>query len=251
MDQHSKRNLQEEEYHFPYHYIPHFEDDGIPSNFRHLRWGYEYLCCLKHMAELVISFSPQSLLDVGCGEGRFLGMVNSKIGRLVGLDFSETSIQFAGAFNPTIQFHTKKVEEMRETFHIVTAIEVLEHIPPQEVSSFIKNLVERTSIGGHVILSVPTTVKPLTDKHYRHYTFDSLHKEIREANVPLEVVKKEYVYRSSPFLDFMLKIMINRFMHLEITLLRKIFWNYVWTHLRMCDEKEGMHLVVCLRKLSS
>ena len=71
----------------------------------------------------------------------------------------------------------------------MTAIEVLEHIPPQEVSSFIKNLVERTSIGGHVILSVPTTVKPLTEKHYRHYTFDSLHKEIREANVPLEVVK--------------------------------------------------------------
>ena len=62
---HEKFDIQESEYVFPYHYIPHFDCHGVPMRSQTLGWGFDYLCYLKHIASLVLERNPSSVLDVG------------------------------------------------------------------------------------------------------------------------------------------------------------------------------------------
>src|SRR6185503_12913568 len=48
--------LQDEQYHFPYHHIPHFGPH--PSNIRRLGWGLEYLCYQRILVERVRELAP-------------------------------------------------------------------------------------------------------------------------------------------------------------------------------------------------
>ena len=64
---------QEKQYQFPYHHLPLVDNSGNFYGTRGGKWGYGYLCNLYHTSELVNAIKPGSLLDVGCGDGRFLG----------------------------------------------------------------------------------------------------------------------------------------------------------------------------------
>jgi len=67
--------LQDQAYEFPYHHIPYFEPgSGAGIHVRRLRWGLEYLCHLRHLAEVIAGLQVSSVLDVGCGDGRLLGL---------------------------------------------------------------------------------------------------------------------------------------------------------------------------------
>lgn len=234
---------------FPYHYIPHLRPDGSFSSLQHLDWGYDYLCCLKHIAHLIESLSPRSMLDVGCGDGRLIHELQAKVERVVGIDFSERSLHFARGFTPHAEFQHVDMSALTEEFDLVTAIEVLEHIPDQGINDFLRHLSRRVKQGGHLLLSVPTTIFPLTPKHYRHYTLELLEDQLANAQVPMTKAHADYLLRSCPLLKFFLKLTANRFFSLEIRLVQKILWHYVWNHLRVADAKTGGHLVVCFRKI--
>ena len=88
-----KQTIQENLYDFPYHYIPQVNEKGAVSRYRFLDWGFEYLCYILHIKDIIESLSPYSVLDVGCGEGRFLGLLSNQIVRKVGVDLSERAIQ--------------------------------------------------------------------------------------------------------------------------------------------------------------
>lgn len=243
-----KAGLQEEEYSFPYHYIPHMGRDGVFSSIQHLDWGYDYLCCVKHIAEKIQAFSPGSMLDVGCGDGRLIHELRSKVERLAGMDFSERSLHFARGFNAHADFLHGDPDDLDEEFDLVSAIEVLEHIPDQGISEFLQKLSRRVKKGGCLLLSVPSTAIPLTPKHYRHYTLELLEAQIAEARLPVEMVSFEYLFRASYFLKKLIHLTKNRFFIFEAAFLQKMIWSYVWNHLRVADEKTGGHLVVCFRK---
>src|SRR3954449_3553400 len=70
----AKQTIQESEYEFPYHYIPTLVNGNF-SQVRKLRWGYEYLSYLRFVLSTLEKLQFNSLLDVGCGEGRFLSEV--------------------------------------------------------------------------------------------------------------------------------------------------------------------------------
>ncbi len=85
----AEQAVQEAEYEFPYHYIPRLEGGNF-SQVRKLRWGYEYLSYLRFVLARLERVEFGSLLDVGCGEGRFLREVSKRFSgkRLLGVDFS-------------------------------------------------------------------------------------------------------------------------------------------------------------------
>ncbi len=247
----NKYDIQDKQYAFPYHYIPHLDANGYGIRLRHLPWGFEYLCYQLHVKEIVETLQPLSVLEVGCGDGFFIGQLGGCIKRRVGVDLSERAISFACAFHPEVEFYAVNAAELDEKFDAVAAIEVLEHIADAETGKFILTLSERTKTGGHVVLSVPTTAVPPQEKHYRHYDMSLLEREVKSSGAPLEIKSVEYVYRLNVVTKLYNRFTNNAIWIMELHPVRKMIWSYTWERLRIADQKNGRHLVVVLEKMSS
>lgn len=239
--------IQEQQYSFPYHHLPVLRADGSFSRQRTLSWGDEYLCYLYHTKELIENLQPSSMLEVGCGDGRFIGMMSPNILKRAGVDISARAISFAKAFCPDVDFSVADVASLSEKYDVVAAVEVLEHIPDELMAGFLKAIHARTKPGGHIVVTVPSTVKPLQAKHYRHYTLNTLESHIAQAGIPCSIAKSEFVYRPSVPLRIFRKLTTNRLWSLEIPLLERTIWSYVWGRLRYADEKSGYHLIAVLK----
>lgn len=61
-----------------------------------------------------------------------------------------------------------------ETFDLVTLIEVLEHIPHDLCSQFLRCLGNLVNPGGALILTVPHKNQKMPRKHYRHFCTSEL-----------------------------------------------------------------------------
>jgi SAM-dependent methyltransferase len=244
-----KFDIQEAQYAFPYHYIPHFAKDSEPSTVRSLNWGLEYLCYQNHILNIVLREMPSSVLEVGCGDGFFIGLLVGKVPVLKGVDLSEKAIRFAKAFHEGVDFEAVDAAAMAEQYDIVVALEVLEHVPDEGVSHFVRTLADRARPGGKVVLSVPTTAQPLHKKHYRHYDLDSLKESISLSGAPLKISAVDYVFHETPIFTFWRKLTNNRLWVFELKPVRKLVWRYVWKRLRHSSPSRGRHLVCVLEKI--
>jgi 2-polyprenyl-3-methyl-5-hydroxy-6-metoxy-1,4-benzoquinol methylase len=247
----NKFELQDKHYEFPYHHIPHFDKtSGVGVRTRTLGWGLEYLCNLKHIRDLIENLSPKSVLDIGCGDGRLLGMLSEKIPRRIGIDLSERAIGFAKAFHPDIEFRVADASDLDETFDLALTMEVLEHVPDEQISGFLRGLFERVNKGGHVILSVPTIAFPVQTKHYRHYEIALLKSQLRDAGVTMKIGQVEYIFKQDfpLFFGMIDKLTQNRWWTLEADFFRKLLWRYIWEKHRFATEKNGRHLITVLKK---
>jgi 2-polyprenyl-3-methyl-5-hydroxy-6-metoxy-1,4-benzoquinol methylase len=120
---------------------------------RRLMAGFE-----RTLDELFAAAAPQSLLDVGCGEGV---LIHKWAGRLaprpvVGIDLEDPAIQaeWAKRQAPNLTYRIMKAENLPfgdGEFDVATAIEVLEHVPDPE-----HTVAEMARVAsGHLLVSVP------------------------------------------------------------------------------------------------
>jgi 2-polyprenyl-3-methyl-5-hydroxy-6-metoxy-1,4-benzoquinol methylase len=102
---------------------------------RRLMAGFE-----ATLDELFTQADPQSLLDVGCGEGVLTHQWAQRLGderRVVGIDLDDPALhaEWAKRTAPNLEYRVMKAENLpfadRE-FDAATAIEVLEHVPDAE-----------------------------------------------------------------------------------------------------------------------
>jgi SAM-dependent methyltransferase len=90
--------------------------------------------------ELFKQADPQSLLDVGCGEGVLTQQWAQQLGdgrRVVGIDLDDTTLQaeWAKRTAPNLAYRVMKAENLPFAdgeFDAAAAIEVLEHVPDPE-----------------------------------------------------------------------------------------------------------------------
>ena len=120
---------------------------------RRLMGGFE-----SALDELWHEAAPESALDVGCGEGvlteRFAERLGS--GRVVGIDLDDAALhaEWARRSRPNLEFRAFAGPDLPfddNEFDIVSALEVLEHVPDPE-----HTLAEMTRVARrHVLVSVP------------------------------------------------------------------------------------------------
>ena len=90
--------------------------------------------------ELFAQADPQSLLDVGCGEGVLTHRWAQRLGdqrRVVGIDLDDPALhaEWAKRTAPNLEYRVMKAENLPfadNEFDAATAIEVLEHVPEPE-----------------------------------------------------------------------------------------------------------------------
>jgi 2-polyprenyl-3-methyl-5-hydroxy-6-metoxy-1,4-benzoquinol methylase len=112
------------------------------------RWEH-----IKVAKNLLSERGPQSyVIDVGCGSGVFLDELKKQgWEKTFGIDFNPYACELAQKKGHQIyQEPLKKIKEKNESFDVVTAFQVIEHVP--DALEFIKEVVKP---GGLVVISTP------------------------------------------------------------------------------------------------
>lgn len=237
-----RQRIQENQYEFPYHY------QDLADEHRGIQY-IDYLSCVEMVKGLVKPSSNQWVLDAGCGDGRFCYELEKERVKLVGVDFSEKAISFARAFCPGVEFHVQDLRDLSlgRKFDYIVLIEVLEHIPLDDLAIVLERLSGHLTHQGKLMVTVPTLREPLPAKHYQH--FDEKH--LRETLHPFLVVDKIIGHHKAGFRNKIFQI-LTRLGLILFPLRRRLgfFYSYLRRYferkLETCKPTEGLRLVaVC------
>ena len=102
--------------------------------------------------------SPESVLDVGCGEGVLTHEWAGRLGdrRIVGIDLGDPKLQaeWEKRQRPNLEYRVEEATSLSfgdDEFDVATAIEVLEHVPDPDAT-----LAEMARVArSHLLVSVP------------------------------------------------------------------------------------------------
>ncbi|HZD36368.1 MAG TPA: class I SAM-dependent methyltransferase [Nitrososphaeraceae archaeon] len=241
--------IQEDQYSFPYHYIP----SDVNGNFKLFvfwSWGINYLLTMEFLIERLKEEDFVKLIDVGCGDGRFIReLSNHLLGKkLIGVDISERAINLAKALNPDLEFRRLDVlqSDLPNDFDIVTLIEVLEHIPIDDVQPFLSSIADLQKSGGRLYITVPHSNRTTQRKHYQHFNSESINEHL-QCNYKI----REFAYfdKKTWYLKFLRGIMKNRFFILRHARTLNLIYTYYKNHIFPCsDESECARLFVIATK---
>ena len=240
--------IQDTQYQFPYHYIPTLENGNF-SQVRKLRWGYEYLSYLRFVLSTLEEIEFESVLDVGCGEGRFLWEVSKCFSdkRLVGIDLSARAVQYAKLLNPEIEFLCGDIADSAsgdEKFDVITLIETLEHVPPNRIAGLVVALRRLLKTDGTLLVSVPSQNLGLNRKHYQHFSLSSLAATLRPS---FEITQHYFLNRISKWDSLLKLVLTNRYFILnEPRLLNALYRRYE-NNLLHASELNGKRICVVCR----
>jgi hypothetical protein len=244
----TKEQLQENLYHFPYHHLSHVQEGGI-FMFRYLFWGMEHYTYISFVINEIIKHNPQTLVDIGCGEGRIISEVKGKVSSSLihGYDISEAAIRFARAFVPHTTFNTHDIVAgpLEMQFDTAVSCEVIEHIKPDEVDAYCKHIALSIKEGGTFFLTTPTTNIPTSKKHYQHFTRTLLEKHLSPYFVIEEVRYLNVVNWYSRLLN---RLIANKLFLSNWPILNKWVLNQYKSKLLVGTEKTGSRIYIRARR---
>jgi 2-polyprenyl-3-methyl-5-hydroxy-6-metoxy-1,4-benzoquinol methylase len=230
--------IQDSQYSFPYHYLPALDPFALH---RRLRSGMEYMTYLSFVTDQIARRKPESILDVGCGDGRLLHEAARYAARASGVDLSERAVGFAKLFNPDADIRCEDVANLTDSYEVVTLIEVLEHIPDEETPGFLAAVSARLAPNGLLIVSVPTINRAVNPKHYRHYSLESLSAAL-EPFVHIE--EHRWLYRYNLLEKILRNLLCNDLLILNSPRLRQCIWHIHKRFNYFASEQTGTHLVL-------
>ncbi len=236
------QEVQELEYEYPYH---HLVETSPFSQTKHLFWGYRYAAYIEKIMSMLTARKFDSLVDIGCGDGRVLKEIAQRFPgkRLVGLDYSEKSLSFAKAFSPDLTFETG-TDELFDSFLL---IEVIEHISPLGMESFLAGVCQNLKEGAFGIITTPCDNVALNPKHYQHFNRTSIEETL---SAHFDIVSLEYISADTLGTKIIQRLLANKLFILNEK--RSISYLYSLYKERYLNatERNATQLCVLVRKKS-
>jgi ubiquinone/menaquinone biosynthesis C-methylase UbiE len=96
------------------------------------------------------------VLDVGCGTGRWVRRLEEHGLSVVGIDQSSEMLSLArkrGTLSPMVSGEVQNLPFRDESFECVSAVTVIQHIPPQEQVRALSEMVRVLRPGGYLFLN--------------------------------------------------------------------------------------------------
>ena len=166
-----------------------------------------------------IGLKSGKLLDIGLGHGFFEMLLikeNSSL-QLHGIDISSKAISKIKKSSKGIfkKGTLLKIPFPKDTFDIVVALEVIEHIPANNTFLAYKEIKRVLKNGGQFIVSIPVhenyTSSFNPNRHMRSYTPRLFLAELKLANFKVEKFKKFYAFtKCYKFKNFLRHIFRNK-----------------------------------------
>lgn len=243
---------QEAEYVFPYHYIVTRGEDSF-SQTLNLSWGFEYISYISFVLDKLNRLQFESLLDIGCGDGRFLFEARKKLphAELAGMDFSERAVSFARILSPEVNYIVGDITDKKaldKKFDVITAIEVLEHIHPAQLPDFLESLNFFLKSGGSLIITAPSKNVRVRSKHYQHFNMNLLAEIL---NPFFEISEKYFLNKMCFRTKLIKKILSNNIFLLRSKVMLNTIYNYYEKNLLNAEEKNSQRIFVICRKMSA
>lgn len=202
----------------------------------------------------MIGAGPKRVLDVGCGDGRFLQILRDfgpAEWDLVGIDFDADAVEKCRARG--FEAHQKRIEDLardQEEFDAVIMLQLIEHVEaPAELSRRVLSLLRP---GGVFIIETPNLAgldyRLFGKRWWGHYHFprhwnlfstESLHRMLEDAG--FEIVRTDQLISTSAwtislhnyFLDQKLPWWFVRFFSYKNPLLLGLFVPFDWSRARL------------------
>lgn len=114
------------------------------------------------------------LLDVGCGDARFLAESTWRVEGW-GVDATRRALGFARRLAPRARFARCAADALcfpDGSFDVVTLLDVIEHIPDDREHAVVREARRVLRPGGQLIISTNTDRSFVEWKHYRHYSME-------------------------------------------------------------------------------
>jgi SAM-dependent methyltransferase len=232
-----------------------------------------------------------TFLDVGAGDGRLsLLLLRAFSPRGMAIEIQTNKDVWAGILQDYKEFelYDGLLQEAfvgshkNKKFNFVLLAEVFEHIPPQDVSAFLKALHDVLAPGGHIFLTTPNRVvqgpaelTPIWYErtpygHYKHYSYAELKNIFDQAGFHVVWHRfechpfKRYVYNKlfypisrwdARFLNSlkiprMLRVFYSAVSWLPLQLIKTFFWFLALIvyiiEKTFTSEKNGATIVMCI-----
>jgi len=186
-----KQKIQEHEYKLPYHWFWRSNTWG-----GRVYWGY-----VNEIGRVADCLGRSiKFLDAGCGDGQLAYEIKKRGHNVWGFDYSEKAIGFAKLLAPTCVFDVfdiKKTSYKDNFFDVICLMEVLEHIEPGDIPAALSEMKRALRPRGVLVITVPSTLRPISKKHYQHFSGDGLAQLLERAGFKMKILsgqdKKSFV----------------------------------------------------------
>lgn len=137
-------------------------------------WGYELDFDKRLMAKIVSLFSPNKVLELGCGVGAILrGLMDIGID-CIGLDVSKYSKDHAidGVSNKILLGDLLDTEIQFADLDTICGFDVFEHLNPNKINDYFNKCAQLLPDGGILFLNVPAFGNDDVFGYVHHYWID-------------------------------------------------------------------------------
>jgi 2-polyprenyl-3-methyl-5-hydroxy-6-metoxy-1,4-benzoquinol methylase len=212
----------------------------------------------------LVGEGPRRILDVGCGDGRFLDLLRefgSPGWQLVGVDFDPAVVAQCRARG--FEAHASRMEDFREgegSYDAVVMLQLIEHVEdPVEICRRVFALLRP---GGYFIVETPNIAgldyRGFRGRWWGHYHFprhwnlfttESLHRMLEEQG--FRIARSEYLISTSSWiLSFHNRLLdrgwpepLVRFFHYQNPLLLGVFVLLDWSLARLGAQTSNQRVV--------
>ena len=123
----------------------------------YLDFDEEITALYKAILLEVIQKEPNTLIDIGCGQGEFCNIVQLNNITTLGVDLSTTQIELAKQKFPNLSFKAVDIANIEQTYECATAtFDVINYIPTNYLKQFFDNTNKLLEKDGYFIFDINT-----------------------------------------------------------------------------------------------